>query len=79
VTARDEAIGDIAHIIWHQAISYVPLGESEKIAARVVDDIPADVLVRLAIERGALVEADVYDAEDMARGAPGSLYRTVES
>jgi hypothetical protein len=78
VTARDEAI----RAVW-RAMDYLPRHE----ATAAIDAIPNDVLVRLAIERGALrptsigTFGEVFDTEttDPVDTYFTRLYRMVES
>lgn len=58
MTARDEAIEATADAIWHNNIEHVDLGMSDRYATAAVDAVMPFV-VRLAIERGALVKIEV--------------------
>jgi hypothetical protein len=82
VTARDEAIEAMC-----RAVIVPPMGPAAVRYARALDAIPGDVLVRLAIERGALAEVEIVDEwagsseiidPATKRHVDGPFYRVVE-
>jgi hypothetical protein len=77
MTARDEAIEAMCG-----AVIVPPMGPAVARYARALDAIPGPVLVRLAIEQGALV---LHERRNVIAASPGEnhikqleLYRVVE-
>jgi hypothetical protein len=75
VTARDEAIEALI-----EGLHQVGVGMTKSSGEVVIDAIPGDVLVRLAIERGALVEwgQNVSFDEEPRTQEVFALYRVVD-